>query len=112
MLPRLTYGIEIWFGAPQYSLNRIQVRHKNQNDIHIICHTTLILEVTFFLTIYSKVYDLGRLVLGSQMFNLTNNVKFAIKFDFHNYRSRNKNKAKIPKFHRKKKSNHAEFIGI
>ena len=111
MVPRLTYSIESWLGAPQYSLNRVMVLQKKIiraiYNLPYSFHT----ENNFVSNKIFKIHEHSSSLFGGNMFNLVSKAIFSFSSDYHNYGTKNHKNLKIPKFNREKLS-HAGFIKV
>ena len=96
VLPHITYGIDIWFGAADTVLERVIVLQKKiiraMNSLPFNAHTG-----DFFKNMnILRVNDLHKLSLAIFMFKNITNSTFNTNSDFHHYNTRFRNNLVIP----------------
>ena len=102
IVPRITYGIEAWYGAPQFLSNRIEKLQKKSIraifSLPFNSHTD-----SYFLSGHLlRVSELFKSSLGIHMYNMIKNETLSFNSDFHSYNTRGQNNIKIPKYNREK----------
>ena len=98
VMPHLSYGIEIWFGAPVTVSCRVIVLQKKiiraMNSLPFNAHTN-----TFFKNMnILKLQSLHDFSLALRMFKNNHLATFETNSNFHNYRTRNRNNLVVPRY--------------
>ena len=96
VMPHFTYGIEVWFGAPETVSERITIIQKKMvralNSLPYNFHTSPYFKKMNLL----KVKDLYNLQIGLNIYTAVSRGELTFSSEIHEYNTRNRNKLGTP----------------
>ena len=107
ILPYLNYGVECWYAAPNFALNKLRILQKKAIravfNLPFNSHTNEFFKENGLL----KINDIYRLNLSSHMYNITQapgsydiSLHPRIMSNIHRYNTRNRNSFNIPRYNK------------
>ena len=112
VMPHMMYGIEVWYGAPQYVLNRVSILQKKAiraiNSLPFNHHTHEYFKSMKLL----KIDDLYKVKILSHMFIHLDQSNYISQSEIHSYNTRNRGNITTPFFNRSQSQSTWLYRGV
>ena len=112
VMPHMMYGIEVWYGAPQYVLNRVSILQKKAiraiNSLPFNHHTHEYFKSMKLL----KIDDLYKVKILSHMFIHLDQSNYIAQSEIHSYNTRNRGNITTPFFNRSQSQSTWLYRGV
>ena len=112
VMPHIMYGIEVWYGAPQYVLDRISILQKKAiraiNSLPYNDHTHEYFKSMKLL----KIHDLYKVKILSHMFIHFDRSNYTSQSEIHSHNTRNRGNITTPFFNRSRSQSTWLYQGV